>query len=556
MLRSLAIRDFVLVDCLELDFDRGFTVLTGETGAGKSILIDALALLLGERADAGVVREGAGRADLSATLDIANLPELKAWLGENDFSGDDLDCVLRRVIDVSGRGKAYINGAPATIQQLRNIGEFAVDILGQHAHQALLRNGFQRDLLDAYGGARDLVADVAAAYRRWQELRRAKEEIEHNAEALGRERELLEWQVKELSALHLSEDEWQSLSAEFNRLSHAASLLETVQSASDALNDSDDAMIGRLTTVRTALLDKETIDPSLEEFRSLIDSALIELSEAAQGLRRYLAHTDVDPERLSEVEARFAAIHAMARKYRCTPEALPAELQKITARVDALSVELDPAALAAQEAEAAQQYARCAKALTKIRTASAARLAQEVTRLMHQLAMPTGRFDIGLNRNPSPSAAGDEHVEYLLAPHESSPLKPLAKSASGGELSRIALAIQVATRDVAAVPTLIFDEVDVGIGGRVAESVGTLLRQLATHRQVFCITHLPQVAVLATHHLRVVKREAPGSVTSTVQVLDGAARVEEIARMLGGTEITETTRAHAREMLEAGANAG
>jgi DNA repair protein RecN (Recombination protein N) len=550
MLRSLTIRDFVIVDRLELEFAPGFTVLTGETGAGKSILVDALALVLGARAEAIVVRSGAERAEVSAEFDLAGRASVSRWLKESDLAGDDDAFLVRRVIDASGRSRGFINGHAATAAQLREAGEFLVDIHGQHEHQSLTRAAAQRELLDGYGGLLDAAARVAALHRAWQQKRDNRVAFETNAAAFAAEREQLEWQVKELQGLKFSADEWPELTAEHSRLAHAANLIEAAQGAVEALAEGDGASLSQMNAVAARLENLVEYDPKLREIVDALESARIQLQEAAQALRRYGERLELDPQRLREVEARLDAIQTAARKHRVQPEALPAKLEAAQARLQELGEGGDVEALRKLEEEAHGACLAEAKKLSGARRKAAKKLSDQVTEAMQELAMQGGRFEVVLAAAPEVTAHGLESVEFLVAAHKGMAPQPLAKVASGGELSRLSLAVQTAASQVAQVPTLIFDEVDAGIGGRVAEIVGKMLKQLGAKHQVMCITHLPQVAASADQQWQVTKGTANGKVLSKVMVLDEAQRVEEIARMLGGVKITETTRKHAAEMLK------
>jgi DNA repair protein RecN (Recombination protein N) len=550
MLRSLSIRDFVIVDRLELEFAPGYTVLTGETGAGKSILVDALALVLGARAEAIVVRGGAERAEVSAEFDLGGRADIGRWLEESDLAGDDEAFLVRRVIDASGRSRGFINGRAATAAQLREAGEFLVDIHGQHEHQSLLRAAAQRELLDGYGGLLDGAARVATLYRAWQQKRETRIAFETNAAAFAAEREQLEWQVKELETLKFSTEEWPELTVEHSRLAHAASLIEAAQGAVDALAEGDGASLAQVNAVVARLENLVEHDPKLREILDALESARIQLQEAAHALRRYGERLELDPQRLREVEGRLDAIHAAARKHRVQPEALPAKLEAAKSRLQELSEGGDVEALQKLEEEAHAACVAEARKLSGARKKAARKLSDQVTEAMQQLAMQGGTFEVALAAAPEVTAHGLESVEFLVAAHKGMAPQPLAKVASGGELSRLSLAVQTVASQVAQVPTLIFDEVDAGIGGRVAEIVGKMLKQLGGRHQVMCITHLPQVAASADQQWQVTKGTANGKVLSKVTVLDKEQRVEEIARMLGGVKITETTRKHAAEMLK------
>jgi DNA repair protein RecN (Recombination protein N) len=550
MLRSLTIRNFVIVDRLELEFAPGYTVLTGETGAGKSILIDALAMVLGARAEAIVVRGGAERAEVSAEFDLAGRADIGRWLEECDLAGDDEALLMRRVIDASGRSRGFINGHAATAAQLREAGEFLVDIHGQHEHQSLLRAAAQRELLDGYGGLLDAANRVAALYRVWQQKRENRISLETNAAAFAAEREQLEWQVKELESLKFTPHEWPELTAEHSRLAHAANLIEAAQGAVEALAEGDGASLPRLNAIAARLEGLIEYDPKLREILNTLESARIELQEATHALRRYGERLELDPQRLREVEGRLDAIHTAARKHRVQPEALPAKLEAAKARLQELGEGGDVEGLRQAEEEAHAACVAEAKKLSSARKKAARKLSDRVTEAMQELAMQGGAFEIAFVAAPEVTAHGLENVEFLVAAHKGTAPQPLAKVASGGELSRLSLAVQTVASQVAQVPTLIFDEVDAGIGGRVAEIVGKMLKQLGGKHQVMCITHLPQVAASADQQWQVTKGTANGKVLSKVTVLSKEQRVEEIARMLGGVKITETTRKHAAEMLK------
>ena len=549
MLQRLTIHDFVIVERLELEFGAGFTVLTGETGAGKSILIDALALALGERADAIAVREGAARADVTAEFDIAGNKLLQSWLTDNELTGDEGVCLLRRVVEAGGRSRGFINGHAATAAQLREAGDFLVDIHGQHQHQSLSRPAAQRALTDAYGGLEAQAAQVADAWRAWQRRREERLAFEGNAAAINAERERLEWQSQELDALKLTPGEWTAVGAEHARLAHAASLIEAAQAGVEILAEGEGAALAQLNGVIARLRPLLQHDMRLKDILDALEPAQIQLQEGASALRRYGERTDLDPQRLREVEQRLDALHTAARKYRVDADALPELAVHTRERLTELGAGGDPETLRKREAEAEAAYRDAAKKLTAGRKQAAKKLAAAVTAGMQELAMQGGVFEVALESLGSPAAHGLEQIEFRVAPHQGTTPQPIAKTASGGELSRLSLAIQTVLSRVARVPTLIFDEVDVGIGGRVAEIVGRMLQTLGTQHQVMCITHLPQVAAAADQQWQVSKTGARGKVISSVAPLDAAGRVEEIARMLGGVKITDTTRKHAAEML-------
>lgn len=549
MLCRLTIRDFVLVDRLELEFRQGFGALTGETGAGKSILVDALAFVLGERADTGLIRSGCERAEVSAEFDLRDAESVAGWLREQDIDVEDNSLILRRVLDGNGRSRAYLNGSAVTVQQLREVAEGLVDIHGQHAHQSLLRSDAQRALLDSHARLSALVEEVAVSWRLWRDARSLLESSAKDADAIAREREQLEWQIRELEALGFSADEWEALNIEHKRLGHAVSLAEGARFSLGLLSEGDAACEEQIEAVARRLDDLASYDPALGEVAALVQAAQAELAEAVSALHRYADRMDLDPRRLTEVERRIEAVLGCARKFRVAPEELPGLLSGWQARVSVLGEAADIAALEARVAKARQAFEILANRLSKARAKAAKVLAEEVSRVMQQLALGGGGFEIALVPVVGGSANGFEQVEFRIAGLAGNEARPLAKVASGGELSRISLAIQVVTAQEARVPTLIFDEVDVGIGGGVAEVVGRLLRTLGRERQVLCVTHLAQVAARADWQWQVIKQAQDGTFRSHVESLDGPSRVEEIARMLGGVEITAITRQHAREML-------
>jgi DNA repair protein RecN (Recombination protein N) len=550
MLKFLAIRNFVIVDALELDFGAGFTALTGETGAGKSILLDALSLVLGERADGSLVRTGCERAEISAEFDLSALPALRTWLSEQELDDEDANvCLMRRTLNASGRSRSFINGRSATLQQLREAGESLLDIHGQHAHQSLLRGDAQRVLLDSHAGLQTEVAAVAEQFKKWQLLHRRRLQLENNAEAVAAERELLSFQQQELEALAFSAADWETLQADYARLSHAASLLETAQFGVEVLSESDTACLGQLNALSARVREGLTFDAGLQDTLTMLDSAQNELQEAVYALRHYQQKLDADPQQLRALESRINDVVDAARKYRVPPEQLPDVLARVTVRLSELGGGADAAELAQQDAAAHASYLNLAKKLSSARSAAANTLSAEISGAMQTLAMQGGQFSVQVQPLTEGLAHGLENIEFQVAANLGSPLRNLAKVASGGELSRISLAIQVAASRAATVPTLIFDEVDSGIGGRVAEIVGALLKQLGRRHQVLCVTHLPQVAAQADAQWQVSKAAQNGFTLSQIKVLSPAERVEEIARMLGGVTLTDTTRKHAAEML-------
>jgi DNA repair protein RecN (Recombination protein N) len=485
---------------------------------------------------------------VSAEFEVAPDSALAGWLAANDF--DTESCLLRRVVDAGGRSRAWLNGTAATLGQLREVADFLCDIHGQHAHHSLLRVDAQRALLDDYAEAQVLARDVAALHGEWRRLRDARLAAEQDVAATVRERELLEWQVKELADLAFDGQEWQDTEAEQRRLAHAASLLEASETALAVLDDGDTAALSALRHASGRLTELTGVDPVLGDAAQLFEGALIQLEESALALRRYRDHLDLDPARLAELDTRIDAVTQMARKHRVSPEDLPAVLERLQARLDELTLAADPAALAERERQAAARYRKVAGDLSTERQRAAKTLGNAVTAAMQELAMSGGCFEIALTPLEEGGSHGLEAVEFLVTANAGQPLRPLARVASGGELSRIGLALQVIASQSHAAGTLIFDEVDVGIGGRVAEIVGQMLRQLGTDRQVLCVTHLPQVAARADWQWSIAKEMQDEATFSRVTPLDAAGRVEEIARMLGGVKITDTTRRHAQEMLD------
>jgi len=556
MLRHLSIRDFVIVAALDLEFDSGFTVFSGETGAGKSILIDALALALGARADANVVRTGETRADITAEFDTH--AQVDQWLDEQALSAAAADgqhggtVMLRRVVDANGRSRAFINGTAATLAQLREVGEMLVDIHGQHAHQLLMRPDAQRELFDTHAGLTELSASVTRAWRAWREKVQAVEHAQTRDRELQLERERLAWQLAELDKLAPQPGEWEEVNAEHRRLSHSANLIDGVQGALNALSESDEAMITHLASIVSKVRDLADIDAALNDVLAALEPAEIQLQEAAYSLSHYAQKLELDPDRLAQVEKRLDALHSAARKFRLQPETLPDEHETRRAQLAALDAAADLDSLHAAEAKAREDFLAEAKKLSKARAKAGKALGAAVTTGMQELSMKGGSFEVALVPLPEGGAHGLEQVEFRVAGHAGVPLRPLAKVASGGELARISLALAVIASAASPTPTLIFDEVDTGIGGGVAEVVGRLLHQLGEARQVLCVTHLPQVAARGDHHFQVAKAgNGKGGTVSSVVSLDKASRVEEVARMLGGLEITPTTRKHAKEMLAA-----
>ncbi len=554
MLQTISLRDFVIVDKLELDFAAGFTVLTGETGAGKSILLDALSLVLGERADSSQIREGSSRAEISALFRIN--PELMQsfgkWLDEQGFPTEDdgQSLLLKRTVESGGRSRAFINGSVATLAQLREAGDQLVDIHGQHAHQLLLKGGAQRELLDRHAGLLPLASEVAQAFKVLNDSRRRLEQAENAGQDIERERERLEWQLEELTELSPLENEWANIQGEHARLANGAKIIGGCQEAIEVLSNADNSIESSLSKVCGTIGTLAEHDPALSNISEALGSAQIQLDEAIHSLNRYLQKVDLDPARLVQVEERMQALHSAARKYRTEADVLPALLIETAERLDALTASQNIEALRERVKQEEATYLKLAKQLSQKRGGAASDLGKLVTDAMQDLSMAGGRLEIALTPLSEGGSHGLEQIEFLVAGHAGSTPRSLAKVASGGELARISLAISVITSKASFTPTLIFDEVDAGIGGAVAETVGKLLHQLGQSHQILCVTHLPQVAAQGNHHLKVSKSQNGDKTISQVQPLARVERVEEVARMLGGATITDTTRRHARELLE------
>lgn len=551
MLTQLRICDFAIVEELELELAAGMTAITGETGAGKSILVDAIGLLLGDRADSDAIRHGAERADLSALFDLGALPVARAWLAEHDLDRDG-ECQLRRVVARAGRSRGYINGVPQPTQALRELGERLVDIHGQHEHQSLLRGEAQRQLLDDYAGNQALVAELAERYQAWSRLRRDLRELRQAASERDARLDILRYHLRELAALNLVEGEVAALESEQRRLAHASQLLDTSERLLGWLSEDEEFSIAdRLNRGLRELDLLSRLDVHLAPVGELLNAALIQIQEASAELRDYAQALDLDPGHLAQVEQRLAAAHQLARKHRTTAEELPALRTRFEAERDALEHSETRLEILQQAVKAARAaYQVDADRLSERRATAARELGGRVSVALDGLGMPGGRFTIALEPLEQPTPAGLEAVEFQVSANPGQPLRPLAKVASGGELSRISLAIQVIAARAARIPTLIFDEVDSGIGGGVAEVVGRQLRALGGGRQVLCVTHLPQVAAQAHQQFKVEKQTNGATTHTQVVLLEPEARVTEIARMLGGVELTENTLAHAREMVD------
>jgi DNA repair protein RecN (Recombination protein N) len=547
-LKRITLRDFVIVRELELDLADGFSVLTGETGAGKSILVDALQLALGARADSGVVREGAARTEIGAEFE--SVASLATWLEEAGFeTGDTL--LLRRSIDSQGKSRAWVNGSPARTTQLRDIGERLVDIHGQHAWQSLTRPDAVRELLDAYAGVS--AAPLQQLWHAWRAAQKALADARAAQDTLLHERERLAWQIGEVDKLAPGADEWDGLNASHTRLSHAQALLEAARSALEALEGEDSSATSLLASAQRALQGQEHLEPEFRAIAEVLASSLAQAEDATHSLHAYLRKTDLDPERLAELDERMALWLSLARRYKRTPAELPALLAGWKDELSRLDAAADLAALDAAERREGQAYMAAATKLSKARAKAAPQLAKAITQAMQGLGMQGGRFEVALQPLGQPGKDGLDDVSFLVAGHPGATPRPVGKVASGGELSRIALAIAVTTSQLGTAQTLIFDEVDAGVGGAVAETVGRLMKQLGRDRQVLAVTHLPQVAACADQHLVVAKLSDKSGTTSSVVSVHGEQRVAEVARMLGGERLSGTTLAHAKEMLGSGA---
>ena len=553
MLNTIRIRDFAIIDELEVNLATGMSALTGETGAGKSILIDALGLALGDRADAGVVRVNCKRAEIAASFNITQLPDVNTWLEDNDLDDGD-DCLIRRTIAAKGGSKGFINGSPVPMQSLRALGELLIDIHGQHEHQSLLRNDEQRRLLDDFAGHADLLGKLAESYQAWREANDEYQRLSAAAQDRDAQLDLLRYQVNELDTLAPQVGEYDEINIEHARLANVSRLQTTGHQLLESLEDSEDnAASTILARAVTSLDDLRDVDTQLGELSDSLNGALAEVQEAVSGLRSYLTGLDADPARLGEVESRIGTLLEFARKHHIKPDALPEKHQQLKDELDGLEhAETRLEGLQEDIAAKLADYNKLAKKLTSSRKKQATLLSKKVTEHMQELGMPGGCFEIELESRStdSPSALGMERIIFTVSANPGQPAKALNKVASGGELSRISLAIQVVLADNVHIPTLIFDEVDVGIGGGVAEIVGSRLRALAKNRQVLCVTHLAQVAAQAHSHLQVSKTRGIDSTGTEIKTLDESGRGQEIARMLGGVEITKQTLAHAEEMIE------
>ncbi len=548
MLSQLSIRNVVIVEQLDLEFEPGFTVLTGETGAGKSILIEALSLALGARCDAATVRTGAERAEVTAVFQVAPQSPAMQWLIQQELGAEE-NCLLRRVVDRGGKSRAFINGTPVTVAQLKALGEMLLDIHGQHAHQSLQKPSTQRDLLDAFGASLSLAREVKGAFERWQELHTRWQRWQSDRAHVQEELSFCSEQLEILKTLNLDVQEWQTLQTDHLRLSHAASLQEGTRWSLATLAESEGAVLTLLEQILQRLSQLGSFDATLNPVLELLQQGEIQLKEALHFLRRYVLQAEEDEGALAQLEQRLQDIHAVARRYRMRPEELPGYQEQLQQRWQQLQQQESGDSLAQAVAQAHTNFLAQAEQLARVRQQGAQALSQAVTQQLTALALGQARFHVALQALQQPTSQGLETVEFQVATHPTQTPMSLARVASGGELSRLSLAIQTVLSAVSQTPTLIFDEVDTGIGGGVAEIVGRLLQRLGNTHQVLCVTHLPQVAACGHHHFQVKKIEQNQGVGSEVRRLRQDERVEEIARMLGGVTLTPTMRQHAAEIL-------
>ncbi len=546
MLRVLRLSNFVIVQTLEVDFGRGFTVLTGETGAGKSILIDALGLLLGGRGDTSFVREGASKAELTGIFQAT--AAANAWLTERAIDISDQEIVLRRILDSEGRSRAFVNDTPTTLQALRELGESLIDVHGQHASLWLTKTGMQRQLIDDFAGHHELVNQIQAGWKLRQNMHEQMTRAQQAQQGDIERKERLEWVVSELKTLRPVVGEWEELALDHKRLSNAANLIQGARHAHDALSERDHSILQELEQLTTKIGALSSSDPALAPLQELLQQASIAVAEAVDGFSNYLDKANLDPERLSQLDERIGALHTAARKFKTQAIELPALLARESAALESLQAAQDLAGLEKKFQEADAAYLKIAQSLSKGRKQVAKKIAKAVSESLQGLGMVGAQLSVQIETgNPGPT--GTDEVEFQIAGHAGASPRPLGKIASGGELSRVSLALAVVAASANPVPTLIFDEADAGVGGAVAEMIGHLMRELGSNRQVLCVTHLPQVAALAHEHWQVSKTTDAQGIRSAITRLDKKARVDEIARMLGGVEITSTTRKHAMELL-------
>ena len=551
MLQQLVINDLAVIDSLDLEFKPGMTVLTGETGAGKSILLDALGLILGDRADTSVIRGNNDKTDITAIFLINNNPDVIFLLQEMDINADD-ELFVRRIVSRDGRSKAYINNTPVPVQSLRDIGELLVDIHGQHAHQSLSRANIQRELLDQFGQYDALLSSVINTYHELKQIDQQLKSFESGGEDFEARLTLLRYQIDELTQLNMGESEYAELSEEHKRIANSQRLLDTCQKALDELTESDESISDRLVKHQRNITELVQVDSSLENISNLLDNASIQIGEACSELRDYIDRFDTDPTQLNEMENRLDRMHELARKHKIKPETLPEHLELLTTQLNQLEGGQEQHdLLQKRKDEMIAYYFKQAEELGKKRRTAAEKISSAITEKMHELGMG-GKFNVDIEplENDTPHQYGMDKVTFLVTTNPGQPLRPITKVASGGELSRLSLAIQIIGSKDSGVNTLIFDEVDAGISGGIAEIVGKLLFSLAEHRQILCVTHLAQVASCGHHHLRVSKETQNNETFTRVHELDKNERIDEIARMLAGMTVTEESRANAIKMLE------
>lgn len=550
MLNQLTIRDFAIVETLELELNNGMTVVSGETGAGKSIMLDALGLTLGNRAESGAVRHGADKTDISASFALETIPEASTWLNENDLENDG-ECILRRVITKEGRSRCYINGRPTPAAMVKELGQHLIAIHGQHEHQRLLKKDYHRTLLDEFGTQTKLAEQVRQEFNRWQKLDSELKRLSEQSDEQTARVQLLSYQIEELDQLALEEGELKQLEEEQKTLANAENIITTGQQLISITSDSEDNNCSQLLNHCLSLLqDMQSESPSVRQANEMLNSALIQVEEAGNEIRHFLDRVEINPERQQEVEERLSSIFDIARKHKVTPDHLPEFHRALSEELAGLSRSDEALEQLAIDAETAKnRYSEAAEKLSAKRANSAAKISKLVDQQLHSLGMPSAELSVALNKLEKPGANGLEDVEFLIITNKGQPAKPLAKIASGGELSRISLAIQVITAQTSTTPTLIFDEVDVGIGGAIAEVVGKLLRQLGESAQILTVTHQPQVASQGHQHLFVSKRSDQTNTHTQITELDRNNRIQEVARMLGGIDITERSMEHAKEML-------
>lgn len=552
MLTHIHIRNFAIIEELDLELHSGMTALTGETGAGKSILLDAIGLVLGDKANSSTVRHGANKAEITLSVDITKTPQAAQWLIDQDMESEDELCILRRVISANGKSRAWINGSPTTLKLLRELGEQMVDIHGQHEHQSLMKKDMQRALLDNYAGNDTLLKTTRQHWKTWKTLHDRLHSLNAQSQQHVERIDLLKFQIQELEAIDLQEGELNQLDEELNRLANAEQLRATAEQGHHQLYNNEPSLYSALSSIIQDLEQQTSLDDNLKAPLELVNSAQIQLQEAASLLRDYAESLEIDPERLQWVENRIADIRAVARKYRLEPTLLIDRLTTLQTELSALDGDdYDIEALEEKLHNASQSYLKTTSKLSQARQKAAHTLSKGVTEAMQTLGMQGGVFAIQVTQDDTPTfqPIGIDKVELMVSANPGQPLQALTKVASGGELSRISLAIQMIAAQKLTLPALIFDEVDTGIGGGIAEVVGTQLRTLGTNRQVLCVTHLPQVASQAHHHFKVTKIKGTEHTSTGINVLNNEARIEEIARMIGGMELTDATRALANEML-------